>query len=430
MRASTWIAPRTVPGVGLALSLLTLTLTLTLAACGDVTSGSAPPMARDGTLIHAEGTAEFSTQASPQAPRVLRAQAPWRVQGTMRRGIAMPDFNNRALAMQDRTRGEDPDGDQQRALSELGARMIPAVAVDAKSKLAAYGRTSVVEDSVGDGHGRMLHLVAISDLKKGPLTDYLIVRDGQVLNYQKVSWVREGDLWRPVEAKGVFFGKEGSTLRSVARVAGLAAAPETDATSSFAVLTRRVEEIRFGAFAKRLVLPRVALAQSVAGVPGDLDCSQYRRTNVSDSRSSCWSFTMNQVEGLIVPALAAISVLYKGLNMETLVTTLRMGGYGMLGALLEAITAAGISLSAFDWAILTAVGVLIYTSYQLATCIQFHQTAIAWCQRTDPRPAGGGGGSSGSEEDTGLTSDACSMACDPSRRGIIDDWRNGIRNAT
>ena len=133
MRASTWLASRlrAAPLVGLA---------VTLSACGDLSS-SAPftPAVRDGDIVHLEGTAELSTQAGPGAPRVVRVQAPWQVHGTMQRGTALADYARRSLTMQDPTRGEDPDARRQLALAELGARLVPMVAVDAQSRLAAFG---------------------------------------------------------------------------------------------------------------------------------------------------------------------------------------------------------------------------------------------------------------------------------------------------
>lgn len=421
MRASSWMASRlrAAPMVGLALSLV---------ACGDLSS-PAPftSSMRDGDVAHLEGTAELSTQAGPGAPRVVRAQALWQVHGTVQRGAALADFAHRPLAMQDPTRGEDPDASRQRALGELGARLVPVVAVDARSRLAAYGRSSVVEDSMTDGHGGMLHFVAISDLAKGPLTDYLVVRDGKVLNYQKLSWTRDRGVWRPVEAKGYLFGADGSTLRVAARVAGLAHGPSADSATGLAALAARLEDIQFGALARRVILPAAAHAQMGRE---DIDCSQYRRTGVYGSGSSCLAFTMNKLDGLLVPAIAALAVYLKGLSIESFIVAARVGGHLQVAALVDALVAMGASLAAVDWAILAAVSVMFYASTQLASCSQFHQVAIAECQKTDTRPGGGSGSSDGSENDTGLVGDACSMACDPTRRGIIDDWRNGIRAAT
>ncbi len=421
MRASSWLASRlrAAPLVGLA---------VTLSACGDLSS-SAPSTAsvRDGEVVHLDGLAELSTQAGPGAPRIVRAQAPWQVRGTMQRGAALADPVRRPLLMQDPTRGEDPDERRDRALGELGARLVPMVAVDAQSRLAAFGRTSVIEDSLSDGHGGMLHFVAISDLRKGPLTDYLVVRDGKVLNYQKVSWARDGKVWRPVAAKGYVFGTDGSTLQVAARVAGLAQGPAADSATGLAALAARIEDIQFGALARRLVLPQAAHAQMGSQ---DLDCTQYRRTGVTGSGISCVAFMMNKLDNVIVPALAALAVYVKGLSIESFALAMRVGGHLQVAALVDALIGIGATLSAVDWAVIAAVGVMFYAATQLAECSQFHQAAIAECQKLNPRPGGGDGSSGDPWDDTGLVGDACSMACDPTRRGIIDDWRNGIRAQT
>lgn len=427
MRASSWSPPRLRgwAAAGLALSALTV------GACGDLpSSGPNHSSVREGDLVSASGLAELATQSTPGAERVVQLTAPWRASATMQRGIAVNDMNRSGTLSQSRTRGEDADDHtderRQQALGELGARMIPALAVDANSRLAAFGRTSVIEDSIADGHGRFLHFVAVSDLKRGPLTDYLIVRDGHVLSYQRVSWNRSGDIWRPVQTRSWIFAGDGSSLQAVARVTSLAAS-DVDTASGLAGIAQRLEEIEFGALARRFALPVAAHAQAATGTVPDIRCDEYRRTNVPFSGSNCMNYMFNKLDGLLLPAITAVSVYFKGLNAEALALAFRTGGSLGLAALLDGIVAAGVSLTALDWAVVAAMSVIIYASYHLVTCASQHAAAVSYCQKRDPRPSGGDGSSGGAEANTGLDSDACSMACDPSRRGVIDDWRAGIR---
>ena len=105
---------------------------------------------------------------------------------------------------------------------------------------------------------------------------------------------------------------------------------------------------------------------------------------------------------------------------------------GNVAALLEALGAAAGAVAAFAPQLLQVVAIAVIVTYVMGyvDCQTNFKEPARYCARMDPRaPTGSGGGRGEEYDDTGTVYSACGLMCDPSRRSIIDDWRNGIRPA-
>lgn len=414
-----------------------LVLTAALgAACTADGPSVAPRQARDGQIVHVTGTSEFTYRPARGAPQQLLHRGTWSSSGTMKNGVARRDFQLRALGR--RTELDDEPGTASttvdsaalaRLLDKAGAMLFPALAVDADARMAQFGTGSVVESVLRDAAGRDVHIAATSDYRRGPLTDVIVVQNGRPARHVRFDWERRDGAWHIARARATVLLPDGGVMSAESRVNGSRfAAGAADSTSTVASLAHRIEEIRFGALAKRLVLPAAAHAQ--AGVPTDpyrpggfiYDCSIFRNSVVPTS-APCVAYglngTLSDMQGLLSWLPLAI--------VGRLVPILLTGGADAVAAELAS---AGIAVeSALVSQLITAlvsISVGLY-AYHYTECRVYHKEAADRCKASDPRPGGGNGYSDGSWADTGTVREACGLSCDPSRRGIIDDWKNGIR---
>ena len=405
-------------------------------ACAGDGPSVAPRQARDGQIVHVTGTSEFTYRPARGAtPQVLH-RGTWTSSGTMTHGVARPDFQLRALGR--RTEHDDDPGTSSatvdsaalaRILDKAGALLLPALAVDADARMAQFGTGSVVESVLRDAGGGEVRVAATSDYRRGPLTDVIVVQNGRPARHVRFDWERRDGAWHMARARATVLLPGGGVMSAESRVNGSRFAAVTgDSGLTVASLAHRIEELRFGALAKRLVLP--AAAQAQAGVPTDpyrpggfiYDCSIFRNSVVPAS-APCVAYglngTLSDMQGLLSWLPVAI--------VGRLVPILLTGGADAVAAELAS---AGIAVeSVLVSQLITAlvsISVGLY-AYHYTECRVYHKEAADQCKASDPRPGGGSGYSDGPFADTGTVREACGLSCDPSRRGIIDDWRNGIR---
>ncbi|MBI2796692.1 MAG: hypothetical protein HYX65_08320 [Gemmatimonadetes bacterium] len=415
---------------------LAIATTTMLAACSGDGPSAGPRPSREGQLVQVTGTTEFSVRAAAGAPARVIHRGSFTSSGTMTSGVARADFQLRALDR--RVERDDPrasPGDRPdsatitRILDQAGAQLLPALAIDEGSRLAAFGTSSVVESVIRDGQGNEARLVAISDLQRGPLTDFLVVRNGRPVRYNRVEWVRSGGTWTATSAASVALLDNGGALVARTRTGGPRfASADTVAPLSLAAIAGRIEEIQFGALARRAFLPAAAHAQGSGDwtPPQNFSCDKFRNPLVS-YQTPCQAYAFNSAIIPLVWLAGLIPTISAAQALGMLVT-------GNLPALLEALAVAAGAVAAFAPEILQGVAVAMAVAYLFSyvDCRSNKVESAKYCAKIDPRaPAGGGTGTAGSDAyaDTGVTSDACGLFCDPSRRGMIDAWREGLRAA-
>lgn len=424
--------PRRNPAI-IALALATMLL----AACSGDGPSVAPRPVRDGQLVQVSGTTEFSVRPARGAPARVIHRGGWTARGTMMRGVARTDFPLRALDRRvelDDSRAADAgpsstdSATAMRILDRAGAMLFPALAIDERSKLATFGTGSVIESVLTDPAGRAVHIVGISDLPRGPLTDFLVVQEGRATRHTRIEWVKDQGVWHAVTVRATALLSNGSAMMAEGRTSmpRLAQTP-SGGHLSFASLERRIEEIQFAALAKRTLLPAEAHAQIWEPYkPGGsfYDCSAFRN-NLIPPDSPCAAYALNQTQASLgwltewIPAAAAarvgMAIVAGGEAAAT--AELAAAGFGFLAPILG---------TAITGAVLVTVGLY---AYHFTECRVDHQEPARQCKATDPRTSTGSG-NGGSTNDYGPLNDACGMSCDPSRRGAIDRARDGFQNAT
>jgi hypothetical protein len=371
---------------------------------------------RDGDVVDVQGAAELTVRAPGAATPTLHVAAPWRARGTVQRGLATADLSRNGLAYRDPARdrdgaaSEDPDA---KLLSQLSPGLLGTLTINEDSKLANFGKTSVVQQTLQDGSGRPMQLYAVSELARGPMTDVLLVRDGKVLGYQQVRWVRDHGVWRAASARVMAKGRDGSTTTATVKVAGLLAAAEGD-TTSWASLGKRVEEIQFAALAKRALLPASATAQNA--VPG-IDCSVYQN-RFSPTDSPCLAYALNKAAVPLAAFGSLLGTAARQFSPEALSALAASRGLGAVIALLEGAGEAVIATAGSTWVALAASAMLIYTMSALVECRASHQGLIALCVTGQ----GGGGPTSGSSA-TQNPNTGCDALCDVQVRDMVNQIR-------
>ncbi len=421
MRTSTWSAPRrhSTRASGFA------AFTLMLAACGDIPSvpGSPTPL-RDGDVVDVQGAAELTVHSAGSATPTRHLSAPWRVSGNVQRGVATMDFQQRGLAARDPARDRDGTADdaEARMLGQLAPALLGPLAINEDSRMAGFGLKSVVQQTIPDGSGGAMQLYAISDFKRGPLTDMLLVRDGKVLGYQKVSWVRERGVWKAAGARFIAKTRDGTTTTATVRVAGMLAESESD-TTSWASMAARGDEIQFAALAKRLVLPATAGAQ--AWSPGSIDCSLYRNS-LAPSSSPCLAYAFNKAGAPLAAIFGFLAGNLKQFSPEAIQGLAASRGLGAVVALLEGAGEAVVAAAGSTWVYLGVSALLLYTGFALAECMASHAPAIQQCNPGNPGIGGVGPSMSGG---AGSGSDVCDALCDAQVRAIVDEMRAAMSAA-
>ena len=425
---------RAIPRRQPAIIALAIAATL-LAACSGDGPSVAPRPVRDGQLVQVSGTTEFSLRPVRGAPARVIHRGTFSTSGTMTDGVARADFQLRSLDRRFEANDQTPPGASapdsaavMRLLDRAGATLLPALAIDEGSRLAAFGTGSVVESVIRDEHGGEAHIVAISDHRRGPLTDYLVVKNGRPVRYNRVEWVRANGTWTATSATAIALLDDGGAFIARTRADGMRfASADTGAPPSFAAIAERIEEIRFGALAKRLILPAAAHAQDSDRwtPPANFSCDNFRNVLVS-AETPCQAYALNAGLTPLIWLAQLIPTITAAQAMQLLVT-------GSVVAILDALGAAAGAVAAFAPEILQAVALAMAMSYVInyIDCRTNKVEPAKYCAKTDPRAPGSVGGGSGDDAyaDTGLVGNACGLFCDPSRRGIIDAWRSGFRAA-
>ena len=418
---------------------LALAAALSSACAGDG-PGIAPRPSHDGQLVQVTGTTEFTYRATRGATSQLIHRGSWTSSGVMKNGVARADFTLRALDRRqerdvERESGAGSEASDSAALVRLldraGAMLAPALAVSGDARMAQFGAGSVVESVLKDAGGREVHVAAISDYPRGPLTDIIVAQTGNPLRHLRFDWERRGDVWHIARARATVLLPAGAVMTAESRVTGgRFASAAHDTGWSLAAVSHRIEEIRFAALAKRALLPAEARAQSGSRDPygpggSFYDCSAFRNGLVP-ANSPCVAYALNNSYSAMQNVLDMLPLALGARLLPLLLT----GGSDAIAA---ALAGAGLTVTAtLVSQVITAlvsIAVGLY-AYHFTECRAYHQDAVDRCKASDPRPGGGDGGSEGAFTDTGTVYEACGLSCDPSRRGIIDDWRNGIRTAT
>ncbi len=407
--------------------------TFALAACGDLPSvpATTAPL-HEGDVVEASGDAELTVRAAGATRATVRTNAPWRVRANSHGGVATMDFERRGLAARDPARDRDGKADdtEARLLGDLAPTLLGPLAINEDAKLAGFGLKSVVQQTVLDGDGRPMQVYAISDFKHGPMTDMLLVRDGQVLAYQQTSWVHERGVWRAAGARVVTRARDGSSTMATVRVAGRLAAVVSD-SSAWATLTTRIEEVQFAALAKRALLPSEAHAQQWS--PGSVDCSLYRN-RFAPSNSPCLAYGLNKVGAPLIAVFTVLAASFPQYAPSAMQALAASRGIGAVIALLEAAGEAIAVTAGSTWVALAAAGVLIYFTMSIAECMASHGPTITLCSAgPGGNPFGSGVGSStngtgggGSGVSTGLgdgSSSGCDALCDVQARDLVNQLR-------
>ena len=420
MRASTGSASRRRAACTSGLAAFTLVL----AACGDIPSvpGTTAKL-REGDVVEVSGDAELTVRAAGASKATVRTNSPWRARANARGGVATMDFERRGLAARDPARDHDgatPDGEA-RLLSELAPALLGPLAINEDSKLAGFGLKSVVQQTLLDAQGRPLQVYAISDLKHGPMTDMLLVRDGQVLAYQQTSWVRERGVWRAAGARLVTRAQDGSSTMATVRVAGMLASTASD-SSAWAMLGTRIEEMQFAALAKRALLPSDAHAQ--AWSPGSVDCSLYRN-RFAPANSPCLAYGLNKVGAPLIALFGVLAASFPQYAPEAMQALAASRGIGAVIALLEAAGEAIAVTAGSTWVALAAAGVLIYFTMSIAECMASHGPTITMCTAGagGSQSGGAGGGSGPLPGISDGSSSGCDALCDVHARDMINQLR-------
>ncbi len=421
MRASSWIAAR--PIALRAGSLVAVTLTL--GACGDLpASGPASYRVRDGERFSANGTVEASFRPAGATADVVVRRAEWSAEATAERGVARLSTELRTSTGRAPTVRPDPgeptDDGAARLLSGIATHLLPALAVDVNAPQARFGKASVVESTIKDSLGRDLQIIGVSKLERGPLTDFLLVQNGQLLTLQSVHWVRDGGHWRPASTRAVALGANGAMARTTVRVSGMRADAGTHDDDALASVVTRIESIQFASLAKRLVLPGALRAQDVTP---KVDCTQYQN-RFAGTDSPCLSYALNRVGMPLTTLWDWAKSAVVGVGMVDIAAALSTGGEVAVGTLLQGVATRLLILASWDWAAFVAASLVVYTVAELADCRIRRQDEVRECQRKQTRADGGGDPNS-----VGLVNDACGFACNPQRRGEIDDLIGGRRAA-
>lgn len=421
MRASWWNAARGAPQAGL------VALALVAGACGDVGpfEGSRATL-KEGDVVQAQGDAELVVQRSDSATPALRVQAPWQARGVLHRGLAFVDVTRQGQLAQDRTRDvEDDDAAQERRLANLVPSLVGALAINADAPAARFGPKSALHQVLADPQGRELHLYAASDLAKGPMTDYLFVRDGQVIGYQHVTWVRDHGVWRAAGSRVMMRGRDGTTASAKIRVStSLAAAAADTAKPDWESIGARAEQVQFAALAARFALPRTAGAQ-VGWSSGSVNCSLYRNPLVASS-SPCLAYALNRVGEPLRELFDVITLRHPEFTFGAFIALIARQGLPAAIEALEGLASSLIAGAAANWVLIAGAALLLYTAGRVVECMNSHQAAITTCTAGGGGSDGGGSGGGGGETDwyaTTWSNGDCDALCDVRMRDYINQLK-------